>query len=79
MRSTLGQPGKLISANTAKEMCQNKFEKVSQTSSCYHILGPSRKDVIVELSKVSRAMRTAATEEDDIYKDSEYSRNYLVF
>lgn len=35
------------------------------------------KDVMVELSEVSRAMRIAATEEDDIYKDSEYSEIFL--
>ncbi|KAK7820439.1 hypothetical protein CFP56_038903 [Quercus suber] len=39
-------------------------------------LGPSMKHVIVELSEVSRAMRTAATEEYDIY-DSEYSEIFL--
>uniref|UniRef100_A0A7N2RAL6 Uncharacterized protein n=1 Tax=Quercus lobata TaxID=97700 RepID=A0A7N2RAL6_QUELO len=58
-------------------MCQNKFEKVWQTSNCYHILGPSREDVIEELSEVSRVMRTTATEEDGIYKDSEYPETFL--
>ncbi|KAF3959438.1 hypothetical protein CMV_015745 [Castanea mollissima] len=58
-------------------MWQNKFKQVKQTSTLSDILGSSRKDVIEELSNVSIAMKAFTMEEDDHYKDSECSEDFL--
>nr|POF25752.1 hypothetical protein CFP56_56170 [Quercus suber] len=78
LRSTLGHHGSLISANSEKERWPNKFEQVIQTSNLSYILGSSWKDVREELSSVSISGNTITTEEDDDFKDSEYSEDFLL-
>uniref|UniRef100_A0A2N9ESL2 Phorbol-ester/DAG-type domain-containing protein n=1 Tax=Fagus sylvatica TaxID=28930 RepID=A0A2N9ESL2_FAGSY len=78
LMNALGQSGKFISGNEAKEMLQKKVEQGKPKSTLCRISESSNQDVIKALSNVFMAMKTIATEEDDHYEDSQYSVDFLL-